>query len=228
MGVMEVTKMKTLEKIHTYLKSLGFSQEEIKNLDSASVYIAKEIAIYAHRNQTRLNGEPYVTHPFGVLDHYRKFVNIIEDDYFCIDVDLLAECQIPFDGVQECCLLHDVLEDTEVTLAQIQEVYEDLSLKSHFEHYVKPALILLTHDKSQDYATYICNMIHNPIACMVKFMDMADNLNPATLDTIGKNEVERIYKYAVCCQIINDRWHFLENVQKYFELRKKSLHDNAD
>ena len=225
---MEVTIMKMLEKIHAHLKSIGFTDKEIAGLDSASVHVAEEIAMYAHRNQARLNGAPYIVHPYGVLDNYRKFVGIVEGDYFCIDVDLMADCQIPFEGVQECCMLHDVLEDTDVTLEQIEEVYCDLSLQSYFELYIKQTLILLTHDKSEDYGTYIGKMIHNPIACMVKFMDMADNLNPTGLDTIGKKEIERIYKYAVCCQIINDRWHFLENVQKYFELRRESLKKNKD
>lgn len=100
------------EKINEYLFQLNFSEEDIAQLDASSVYVAQQIALYAHRNQSRLNGDNYYVHPYNVLSLYRKFTGIT-DDYFCVDLDLLVwECGIPYDGVQEVCLLHDVLEDT--------------------------------------------------------------------------------------------------------------------
>lgn len=207
--------MKIKEKINEYLRQEGYTEEEMDFLDSASVYVAHQIAVYAHRNQKRLNGDNYFTHPYNVLQLYRKMVGIVEDDYFCMDKDLLIECNIPYDGVQETCLLHDVLEDTDVTIEEIEEVFEGLSLGNYFRLYIKTPLLLITHDKKEDYSTYISKLLVNPVASIVKFADMTDNMNLIGLTTFGDFERDRVLKYVVFNKLINDVWHFLENADKY-------------
>lgn len=212
--------MKIKEKINQYLKSEGYTDEEINFLDSASVYVAHQISVYAHRNQKRLNGDNYFNHPYNVMQWYRNMVGIVENDYFCMSKDLLEECRIPYEGVQETCLLHDVLEDTDVTIEEIEEVFEDLSLGNYFRLYIKTPLLLITHDKSEDYNTYIAKLVVNPVAAIAKFMDMADNMNPSGLTSMGEFEIKRIFKYTSFCKAINDVWHFLENADKYRKLFK--------
>ena len=211
--------MKLLEKMTNHLTEIGFSKEDIENVFSASVHVAQGIAMYAHRNQRRVNGELYVVHPYSVMQKYRKLVGIVEDNHYCLNVRLLTEeCNIPYEGVQECCLLHDVLEDTSVTLDEMEELFNGLSLGSYFRVHIKPALLLLTHDKREDYFTYVRKVLDDPVASLVKLMDMADNMDVSTLDRLGDNEVARIQRYAACAKMINDQWHFLENAQKYFAL----------
>ena len=159
------------------------------------MYVAHQIAVYAHRNQKRLNGDNYFLHPYNVMQLYRNFTGIVENDYFCIDMDLLVgDCNIPYDGVQEVCLLHDVLEDTEVTIDEIEEVFETLNLGSYFRLYIKQPLLLVTHDKSESYEVYIAKLIRNPVASIVKFMDMADNMNPSGLNQFDSNKT-LLYPY---------------------------------
>ncbi len=214
--------MKLLDKIINHLTEIGFSQADVDNVLSSSVHIAQGIAMYAHRNQRRVNGMLYVTHPYSVMQKYRKLVGIVENDPFCLHTELLTEeCNIPYEGVQECCLLHDVLEDTSVTLEEMEELFDGFSLGSYFRVHIKPALLLLTHDKDEDYFTYVGKLLHNRVASVVKLMDMADNMDVSTLDCLGNNEVERIQRYAACAKMINDKWHFLENAQKYFALLYK-------
>ena len=213
--------MKLLERVHEFMKKIGFSDQDIESYDSSSVYLAEEIALYAHHGQRRVNGAGYFSHPLNVLNNYRKLVGIVENDYFCLDVDLLYACEIPYDGVQEVCLLHDVVEDADITIDEIREAFDDLGLGSYFDARIKTALTLLTHDSSQDYHDYITNVLTDPVASMVKFMDMSDNMNPSTLDKLGDKEVERICKYAVYCKAINEKWHFLENSIKYFMLKNQ-------
>lgn len=62
-----------LEKIHQYLLKCGFKKEEILNLDTSPVYLAAEIAEYAHLNQKRENGEDYINHPIRCLINIENF-----------------------------------------------------------------------------------------------------------------------------------------------------------
>lgn len=219
--------MKLREKVHEYLLSIGYKQEDLSAFDSSSVYIAQEIAIYAHRGQKRVNGEDYVVHPFGVLQNYRDFVGIVDGDYFCLDEDLLVgECGIPYRGVQEVCLLHDVLEDTSVTIDEIEEFYDQMGLGSFFKLYVKNPLLLITHDDEDDYAVYIGRLMADVTASIVKFMDFANNMNPITLKEFGEKEVKRIYEYATYASILNTRWNFLEKIEKYRRLRAEKKKNN--
>lgn len=213
--------MNLKDKINEYLLQLEYSQEDIECMDSSSVYVAQQIAAYAHRNQTRINGDSYYTHPYNVLSLYRKFTGITENDCFCVDLDLLVgQCGVPFDGVQEVCLLHDVLEDTDITVEEIEEVFAQVSLEYYFNSYIKEPLLLITHDKKESYQSYIAKLLINPVASLVKFMDLADNMNTTGLIELGDFELERIEKYACYSKMINDKWHFLERCNYYKQLRK--------
>jgi guanosine-3',5'-bis(diphosphate) 3'-pyrophosphohydrolase len=69
---------------------------------------AYQFAFEAHKNQTRKSGEPYVTHPLAVAL-------------------ILADMQMDLVSLQTG-LLHDVLEDSSVTLDQIREKFgEDVA-----------------------------------------------------------------------------------------------------
>ncbi len=73
-----------------------------------------------------------------------------------------------------CCaaLLHDVVEDTPMTL-------EDLA--RDFPQEVLEALALLTHDPATDYMDYIRAITANPIAKAVKLADLAHNSDATRL-----------------------------------------------
>lgn len=71
------------------------------------------------------------------------------------------------DEITVCvALLHDVIEDTSVT-------YEDLS--QEFPREVMEALKLLTHNKGEDYLSYVMEIKKNPVAKAVKLADIAHN-----------------------------------------------------
>ena len=65
---------------------------------------AYEIAEFAHQGQLRDQGTPYLEHPLSV-------VNILLDELNIYDVELLC-----------AALLHDVLEDSDVTYEQLSEL----------------------------------------------------------------------------------------------------------
>lgn len=206
-----------LKKIHDYLLCLGVTQENIAKGDASTVNLADEIAEYAHRNQKRENGERYSDHPWRVLDNYRKFVGIIPDDCFCIDKDTMWKHGIPFQGVQEVCLLHDVIEDTEFGLGDIKAIYVECHFKDYFELYMEEALRCITHDKSEDYMKYIHICLKNPASAIVKMMDLQDNLRVVDLVSLDDEKLKRSVDYLFYIRVINDACHFLEGGKAYRE-----------
>lgn len=80
-----------------------------KTYDLDKIKAAYDLAAEAHKNQVRSSGEPYITHPVAVA-------NILLD--FCMDTDTIV-----------AALLHDVVEDTDVSLDTIRKRFgEDVAL----------------------------------------------------------------------------------------------------
>lgn len=214
---------KKLIQIHEYLINKGADEETLLEWDSSSVYLSMEIMEYAHRNQKRENGEDYAEHPSRVLENYRKLVGIKPNDYFCIDEDMMAHNLIPYDGVQEVCLLHDVIEDTDFTIEELREIYIECGFEKYFDLYIEDALRKITHDKSMDYGEYIKICLKNPISAIVKMMDLQDNLRVIDLIDLNEDKYNRAQRYLSWILIINDKYHFLENANKY---RKEFLNED--
>ena len=206
---------KKLIKIHEYLIDKGVDEETLLQWDSSSVYLSMEIMEYAHRNQKRENGEDYAEHPSRVLENYRKLVGIKPNDCFCIDKEMMADNLIPYDGAQEVCLLHDVIEDTDFTIEELREIYIECGFEKYFELYIEDALRKITHDKSMDYGEYIKICLKNPISAIVKMMDLQDNLRVIDLIDLNEDKYNRAKGYLSWILIINDAYHFLENANKY-------------
>lgn len=103
---------------------------------------AMKIAYAAHHGQVDKSGIPYIFHPYHLAEQ-------MEDEYtVCI------------------ALLHDVVEDTSVTL-------EDLAQK--FPREIIDALALLTHDDATPYLEYVQKIKANPLARTVKLADLMHN-----------------------------------------------------
>ncbi len=204
-----------LKKIHEYLISRGSKEETLKKWDTFSVYLAMEIMEYAHRDQKRENGEEYAFHPSRVLYNYQNLVGIDLDDPFCMDEDLMYKHNIPYNGVQEVCLLHDVVEDTEFSIDDIRNIYIECGFQTYFDLYILDALKRITHDKSMDYEEYIKIVLQNPISAIVKMMDLQDNLRVIDLIELNEDNYKRSRMYLSYIYIINDIYHFLENIKAY-------------
>ena len=103
---------------------------------------AAEIAYNAHIGQRDKAGMPYIFHPYHVAEQMK---------------DEMTVC---------AALLHDVAEDTAVTLEE---------LAKEFPPQVIEALRLLTHDPKDDYMDYVAKIKGNPIARAVKIEDLKHN-----------------------------------------------------
>jgi len=215
---------KNLEKIRDYLIERGVDEKTIDGGMTSSVYLAMEIMEYAHRNQKRENGEDYANHPARCLTTYRELIGIGPDGDRVMDKDLLYHNNVPFDGVQEVCLLHDVVEDTEFTLDDVREIYVECGFENYFDIYIKDALERITHDKAVDYGDYIKICLKNPISALVKMIDMEDNLRILDLVKYDEERYHRAQGYLFWTFVINEAYHFVENVEKY----KKQFKEDAE
>ncbi len=132
---------------------------------------AIQIAARAHAGQTRRNGTPYVLHPIRVM--------LRQQD---------PEAMIA--GV-----LHDVVEDTDVTLEDLQ--------REGFSEGVLAAIRLLTHEDDVPYADYVRAIADDPIAHAVKLADLEDNMNVRELPSVTDRDLTRMAKYHKAWQTLS-------------------------
>lgn len=133
---------------------------------------AAETAYRAHMGQRDKAGMPYIFHPYHLAEQ-------MEDE--------LTVC---------IALLHDVVEDTDVT-------FEDL--EREFPAEVISALRLLTHAEGEDYFAYVEKIRQDPAAVAVKAADLRHNSDlsrfPAHSPEYGR-ALERRKKYAAALEIL--------------------------
>ena len=86
-------------------------------------------------------------------------------------------------------LLHDVVEDTKVTL-------EDLSM--FFDENIIEALRVISHPKKYDKKQYMLDVKNNPLARKVKIEDLKTNMDRSRLESLLEwydKRVENQYKH---------------------------------
>lgn len=118
-------------------------------------------ATKAHGNQKRRNGNYYIIHPIRVAQEVR------------------GEKQ------KAIALLHDVLEDTSVTLLEVSQL---------FGSEVAEAVECLTKRKGETYDDYISRVLTNKDAVAVKIADICDNLGDSPGDEAIKKSSEAIVR----------------------------------
>ena len=109
---------------------------------------AMKLAYEAHHGQVDKGGDPYIFHPYHQAEQM---------------IDEISVC---------AALLHDVVEDTNVT-------FEDL--EKEFPEEIIEVLKLLTHDDDEDYYDYVRRLKDNPIAKLIKLADIAHNSDQTRL-----------------------------------------------
>lgn len=127
--------------------------------------LAIKIAAEGHLNQKDKGGNPYILHPLKVM-HYLK-----TDDF-----QLMA-----------IAALHDVVEDTDVTAA-------DLVILG-FSNRVKDAVVLLTKKDGQTPEEYFHGIANNYDAVRVKLADLRHNSDVRRLKGLTDKDLLRVRKY---------------------------------
>ena len=135
---------------------------------------AFRIAYDAHHGQVDKNGIPYIFHPIHLAEQ-------MDDEISCC-----------------AALLHDVVEDTEVTMEQLAAVFPEEVIE---------VLKLLTHEKGVEYFTYVRAIKNNPIAVKIKLADIAHNSDQTRCIGSALTEEQLAYfraKYANAKRILTE------------------------
>lgn len=160
------------------VKPLRLSLEaSIGYLDDAGrerVKEALELASWAHRNDRRRSGEPYITHPVAVAE-------------------LLAEMRLDADALI-AGLLHDTVEDTELSFATIEERFGTV-VKRIVEGETKISKLgkfaARTHEEEQaeNLRQMLLAMVSDVRIILVKFADRLHNMR--TLEHMPRHKQVR-------------------------------------
>ena len=133
---------------------------------------AMKLAYDAHHGQRDKAGMPYIFHPMHLAEQMD-------------------------DEVSTCvALLHDVVEDTSVTLAQLEKL---------FPAEVVQAVALMTHADDVDYFDYVRSIRGNEAARKVKLADLAHNSDATRLPASAADSERacaRLEKYRIARSIL--------------------------
>lgn len=139
-------------------------------------YVAKarDLAIKAHAGQVDKAGKDYYT------AHVAVVADGVKDDPVAMAV----------------AYLHDVVEDTSVTIEDI---------RAEFPPEVADAVDVLSHKKGVPYAYYIWQVQQNPIATKVKLSDLRSNMDLSRLpDVPSEKDVLRHMKYSRSYEMLSN------------------------
>lgn len=110
------------------------------------------LAADAHRGQVDLGGQPYILHPLRVMSKFSTYEG------------------------RMAAVLHDVVEDTKWTLAELERASIPMSIVRAIDRLTR------RKDKGETYLDYIDRVCRDRLARHVKIEDLKDNLDFSRLN----------------------------------------------
>ena len=131
---------------------------------------AIKISTQAHSGQSDKIGEPYILHPLRVM------------------------LSMTTNNERIVAILHDVVEDTDVTLNDLEKTFPPRIIK---------AIDAISKKRDEPYHEYLKRVKLNPLATSVKVADVRDNSSPARLYQLEKSAILRLTKkYSECMKFL--------------------------
>ncbi len=128
------------------------------------------VAYNAHQGQLDRAGLPYILHPLHVAEQ-------MKDEDTCV-----------------VALLHDVIEDTDLTLENLREY--------GFTEAQIEGVRVMTREEDEDYFEYIRSVKTNPLALAVKLEDLKHNSDVTRIIEMTDKDLQRIEKYKKAMEIL--------------------------
>ena len=129
------------------------------------------IALRAYAGKTDKAGREYILHPLRVMAKMKT------------DLEMSA------------ALLHDVIEDSDITAEQL--------LAEGIPAEVVEAVQYLSKNENEEYQDFVARAKKNKIAARVKIADIEDNIDVLRLSALDEYDLARIKKY-------HSAWRFLQ------------------
>ena len=134
------------------------------------------IAWEAHKGQKDRGGAPYILHPINVANRCKS------------------------DRAKVVALLHDVVEDSKVTLKDLDD--------AGFPKDMVIAVSFLTKTSDESYESYITTISNNELATEVKIADLQENMDITRLKKLTDKDFQRLEKY-------HEAYKYLTNLKQY-------------
>ena len=134
---------------------------------------AIEIAARVHAVQVDKGGAPYILHPLRVM------------------------LRVAPGAQQIVAVLHDVVEDSEVT-------FEDLE-REGFSAEVISGLRAVTKIKGESYEDFVARAALDPVGKAVKLADLMENSDLSRIAEPAQKDLERVEKYGRAIQYLMAR-----------------------
>ncbi|MFY7652066.1 MAG: RelA/SpoT family protein, partial [Chitinophagaceae bacterium] len=170
----EQEKREILRQYRALLRCLRL---KLKKGDKELVRRAFEIAVEAHKTMRRKSGEPYILHPLAVA-------------MICVEeIGLGVRSTI-------CALLHDTVEDTEVTLTDIERefgpeiarIVDGLTKISHTINHT-------SSQQAENFKKILLTLTDDPRVILIKLADRLHNMR--TMDTMKREKQLKISSETV-------------------------------
>lgn len=166
----EEEKKLILREYRALLRAL---KARLKKGDKKLVRRAFEVAADAHKHMRRKSGEPYILHPLAVAKIVAEEISL---------------------GVTSviCALLHDTVEDTELTLNDIQMEFGNTCSKI-VEGLTKISNVVETKNTTQqaeNFKKILLTLAEDPRVILIKIADRLHNMR--TLDSMSREKQLKI------------------------------------
>ena len=169
------------EILRHYRALLRVLKTKLKPGDKEMIRIAFEMAVEAHKTMRRKSGEPYILHPLAVA-------------MICVEeIGLGVRSTI-------CALLHDTVEDTDISLEDIQREF-GTEIAKIVDGLTKIANVLDTNTSQQaeNFKKILLTLTDDPRVILIKLADRLHNMR--TLDSMKREKQlkissETVYVYA--------------------------------
>ncbi len=170
----EQEKKEILRHYRALLRSL---RPKLKKSDKDLVRRAFEMSVEAHKTMRRKSGEPYILHPLAVAT-------------ICVEeIGLGVRSTI-------CALLHDTVEDTDITLEDIQLEFGG-EIAKIVDGLTKISSIVDTNTSQQaeNFKKILLTLTDDPRVILIKLADRLHNMR--TLDSMKKEKQLKISSETV-------------------------------
>ncbi len=157
-----------------YNNLIEVCKKNLSSFDEGLIRKAFDFALEAHKKDLRASGEPYFDHPY--------------------EVAMIIAKEIPLDDISVAsALLHDVLEDTEISYEMLVNHFNQ-TIAEIVDGVTKIGGVIRDHDAGQaeNYRKLLLSMVKDIRVILVKFADRLHNMR--TLEFLSRDKQIRIAK----------------------------------